>query len=382
MFVLTTLAYPGVLALLCVGSGLFIDRISGGFLQGLLLPTVGAAALIGVSQLCTYLSPVAPATPYAMAALAVAGFALARGRLRALLRQAPSCGGQLAVPVIAYVLALAPVLFAGRATFSSYLALNDSVVHMMGADFLLRHGQDYSHLDLRNSYGAFINVYYNSSYPSGADTLFGGSAFLLGLPLTWAFQPFNAFMLATAAGPAWLLLRLMGLRGGWAALGALCATVPALVYGYELVGSIKEVVALPMVLTMGVLVACHRRWLQGGPAGAIPFALVAAGGISALGAGFGAWVLAAVAILAAILFGELLARRQGVKPALLLAAVAAIAGLVFAWPTWIDLSGSLKVAENIASTSNPGPLRTPLRTVQVFGIWLRGSYKQLPPMAS
>ena len=185
-------------------------------------------------------------------------------------------------------------------------------------------------------------------------------------------------MLATAAGPAWLLLRRMGLQGGWAALGALCVTMPALVYGYELVGSIKEVVALPMVLAMGVPVVCHRRWLQGGPAGAIPFALVAAGGISALGAGFGAWVLAAVAILAAILFGELLARRQGVKPALLLAAVAAIVGLIFAWPTWIDLSGSLKVAESIASTSNPGPLRVPLRTVQVFGTWLRGSYKQLP----
>ena len=144
MFVLTTLVYPGVLAVLCVGSGLFIDRVSGGFLQGLLLPVVGAAALIAVSQLCTYFSPVAPATPYVMAALAAAGFALAHSRVGALVRQAPSCGWQLAVPVIAYVLALAPVLFAGRATFSSYLALNDSVVHMIGADFLLRHGQDYS----------------------------------------------------------------------------------------------------------------------------------------------------------------------------------------------------------------------------------------------
>ena len=106
------------------------------------------------------------------------------------------------MPVIAYLLALAPVLFAARPSFSSYLALNDSVVHMIGADYLVRHGQDYSHLDLRNSYGRYINGYYNTSYPSGSDTLFGGSGLLLGLPLIWAFQPFNAFMLATAAGPA------------------------------------------------------------------------------------------------------------------------------------------------------------------------------------
>ena len=77
-------------------------------------------------------------------------------------------------------MALAPVLFAGRPSFSSYGVLTDSAFHMLGADFLIRHGQDYAHLDLRNSYGQYLNSYYNTSYPSGADTLFGGSAFLSG----------------------------------------------------------------------------------------------------------------------------------------------------------------------------------------------------------
>ncbi len=76
------------------------------------------------------------------------------------------------------------------------MALADSAVHMLGADFLIHHGQHYAHLDLHNSYGQFMRDYYGMSYPSGADTLFGGSALLLGLPLIWAFQPFNAFMLA------------------------------------------------------------------------------------------------------------------------------------------------------------------------------------------
>ena len=63
---------------------------------------------------------------------------------------------------------------------------------------------------------------------------------------------------------------------------------------------------------------------------------------------------------------------------LALLAIGALVLLIAAWPTWIDVSGSLQVAQNIASTGNPGNLHTPLRSIQVFGGWLRGSYKQLP----
>ena len=234
MFILSALVYPIVLATLCIGAGLLVDRCSGGFLPGALLPTVGAAGLIALSQLTTYLAAVAQATPYAMVAVALAGFALAQRRVRTLARRWRAWSLQLVAPVLAYVLALAPVLFAARPTFSFYLGLSDSAFHMLGADYLIHHGQDYAHLDLRNSAGRYINAYYNTSYPSGSDTLFGGSAILLGLPLIWAFQPFNAFMLAIAAGPAWLLLRRMGLSGRWAALGALTATVPALDIGWTI----------------------------------------------------------------------------------------------------------------------------------------------------
>ena len=210
MFVLTALVFPGVLAVLCLGAGLLVERGSGGLLPGAILPALGAGVLIAVSQLTSYVPDVAPATPYVMAAVAVGGFVLGRRRVATLMRRAPSCRWQIAVPVLAYVVALAPVLFAGRPTFSSYMALTDSAVHMIGADFLISHGQEYAHLDLRNSYGQFINAYYNTSYPSGADTLFGGSALLLHLPLIWAYQPFNAFMLATATGPARRALARLG----------------------------------------------------------------------------------------------------------------------------------------------------------------------------
>jgi len=378
MFVLTTLVYPVVLAALCIGTGLLVDRCSGGWLPGLLLPAAGAAGLIGLSQLATFLAPIAPATPWVMTAVAVAGVALARPRLRVLAGRLRERPWQPVAPVLAYLLALAPVLLSGRPSFSAYLTLSDSAVHMTGADYLLHHGQAYGHLDLRNSYGQYINDYYNTSYPSGADTLFGGSSFLLGLPLIWAFQPFNAFMLAIAAGPAWLLVRRVGLDGPWAALAALTATVPALVYGYELIGSIKEITALAMILTLGVLVVLYPRWLRGRANGAIPFALAAAAGVSALGAGFGAWVLAAAAILAVAMVRDAAADPRAPWRSLRLIGAGAVVLLVAALPTWTELSQSLQVAQNIASTGNPGNLRTPLETLQVFGVWLGESYKHPP----
>jgi hypothetical protein len=379
MFIATTLLYPCVLAALCAGAGLLVDRLSGRFLSPALLLTVGAAALIALSQLSTYAYFLAPATPYLMLVFALAGFVLGRARARAFLTRLRRSAWLAFVSVLAYALALAPVLLAGRVSMSSFMTLSDSAVHLIGADFLIRHGQHYTHLDLRNSYGQFINDYYNTSYPSGADTLFGGSAFLLGLSLMWAFQPFNAFMLATAAGPAWLLARRMGLRGGWAALATLSAVVPALVYAYELFGSVKEITALPMILTLGALVLAHRHWLSAGARRAIPFGLVAAAGISALGVAFGAWVLAAAVVLAVLVAGRLVGRppRPGGRVALLIGA-GAVAALIAAWPTWSDLSGSLKVANEIASTTNSGNLASPLHAEQVLGVWLNGSYKLAP----
>ena len=377
MFVLTALVYPCVLALLCVGAGLLADRASGGWLPGMLLPVVGAATLIAVSQLSTYITFAAPATPYAIAIVALAGLALGWAKLSRLARGWRVRRWQLAVGALVYVIALAPILVAGRPSFSSYQALTDSAVHMLGADYLMRHGQEYAHLDLRNSYGQYIQAYYGTSYPSGADTLFGGSAFLLGLPLIWTFQPFNAFMLATATGPAWVLGRRMGLVGGWAALAALTATVPALVYGYELVASVKEIVALSMILTLGALVVVHPRWLWR-RTGAIVPAIVLAAGVSVLGVGFGAWGLAAAAVVGAVAVGDVVAKRQSARQLLALVAVAGIVILLSALSTWLNVAGSLNVAQNIASTSSPGNLSAPLRPAQALGTWLVGSYQLLP----
>ena len=367
-----------MLALLSVGAGLAVDRASGRFLPGVLIPVIGVAALIAVAQITTYVPGLAPATPWVLAAVGAGGLAIGWPRIRWVAQHWRAHRWQLVLPPVAFVLGAAPVLFAGRPTFTAYMVLTDSALHMVGADYLIRHGQHYQHLDLVNSYGRYINSYYNMNYPTGADALLGGSAFLLRLPVIWAFQPFNAFVLATAAGPAWLLARRLGLRGAWAAMATIAATVPALVYAYELLGSIKEITALPLILALGALVVVHPRWLRGGPRAAIPFALAVAGGLSALGAAFGAWTIMAVLVLAGVLVaGGALGRRDAGRLAML-AGSGALVLLIAAWPTWRHAGGAVNVASAVAGTTNRGNLVAPLRAYQIFGAWLNGSYQTTP----
>ena len=113
MFIVTALLYPCALAVLCVGAGLLVDRLGGRFLPGCLLASVGASALIALSQLSTYLAPLAPATPYAMLALALAGLLLSRRRLGELARGIRARPMAAAMPVLVYALALAPSCWPG-----------------------------------------------------------------------------------------------------------------------------------------------------------------------------------------------------------------------------------------------------------------------------
>jgi hypothetical protein len=373
LFGLSALLYPALLAALCIGAALGVDRASGGILPGPLLAVVGMAALIAAAEWTTYLTALAPATPYMLAAVALAGLLAGRRRLRAgdhrtLIAVSAAC-------TLAFVIAAAPVLFAGRPTFAAYMVLTDSAVHMIGADYLIHHGQQYGHLDLFNSYGRYISSYYHSAhYPAGADLLLGGSSALIGIPVIWAFQPFNALILALSAGPAWVFARRLGLAGGWAITAAVIATVPALVYAYELIGSVKEITALPLMLALGALAVEHKRWIHAGPRAAIPFALVAAGGVSALGVAFGAWTAITVAVIAVIA----LATRQRRAQVLALAAAGVVVVLISAWPTWQHIGSALQVTQAIAATTDRGNLVTPLALAQAAGAWLQGNYQLRP----
>ena len=81
--VLATLVFPALLVALGLGAGLLVERASAWTIPGALLVPIGLAALIGVGQLLTWKSALAPVTTPVIWALGIAGLALGWRRLRA-----------------------------------------------------------------------------------------------------------------------------------------------------------------------------------------------------------------------------------------------------------------------------------------------------------
>jgi len=380
-FLAAVAVFPLLLAALCVGAGLLADRLAGGWVPGALLPVLGLATLVGVTQLVMYPAATAPAAPWVVVAVAVAGGWFGRARLRTLLAALRATPWPALATVAAYLVALAPVLLAGRPSLTLYLVDTTEGTHLLGVDFFLHHGRDFAQAGNGTSSAEYLQLFFGRHYPAGGHTLLAATGALLPIPFLWEYQPFMAFLLATSAGPMWLLLTRLGARGWWAGAGAFVASVPALVLSFDQVGSIKELVALPCILALGVLVVEHRRWLAGAARAAVPLALLCAAGLSAVGVSFAAWTIVTAGVLvvtAVALWREAPGTAAPWRGLLGQVALAVPVGAVAALPTVVALGDALGVASGIATTSDPGNLLRPLQVRQLAGVWLHGDYRTAP----
>jgi hypothetical protein len=395
-FFLTIIVYPVLLLALAFGCGLLAERVAGVELPIALLPALGFAGMVVVTQFTTWTGAIAPLTPWVLIALALGGYMLAHRRsgIGRLVARANESRLTLGALVLAFVTFAMPVLAAGRATLPGYLLDTTGAIQMMGADWLLHHGRDYASLAQSPGYGMTMMAYFGSGYPNGGQALLGATGSLTGQSLLWLYFPFQAFAVSAAA-PA---MALIAERGGCSRLAAAAAgflaAVPALVYAYVLMGSIKELTALPSLMLMGALLTCVPVLLKAGLRGAIPFALAAGGAVAGIGLAAGAWVLpyALLAALLGALHGrsprELIAasraifRRVGTVFVATIGALGVLAS-VFSAPTLASITKTLTLAENIQSSNpgaaaDPGNLLRPLLFAQSFGVWLGESHRVEP----
>lgn len=145
-----------------------------------------------------------------------------------------------------------------------------------------------------------------SGYPVGSVLPLGIAARLSGLDTIWAFQPYLPFQaLLLALGLAAVLSGLV--KSAWMqALVVFVAAQPALLYGYALWGSIKEVVTVPLIaLLVAALVVTLRRDV--GPRGVLVPAVAAAALLATLNVGGGVWI--GLALLPARVLAGRLGRR-------------------------------------------------------------------------
>ncbi|HEV2786737.1 MAG TPA: hypothetical protein VGV67_10140, partial [Solirubrobacteraceae bacterium] len=238
------LLYPLALAALCLGLGLLAARVAGWRYPGVLALPVGFVALAAIARLLTQEDATAALALPAIVVLALAGFVLERGWLRSL---RPDPWVALAALGVFAVFG-APVILSGEPTFAGYLALADTS-HQLGlADLLVHHGFDLSALP-DGSERRGLSSYVASGYPVAGQAVLGVTRPLGVLDVAWLYQPLLSFMAAmTSLALAGLVAPV--LRHRWqVAVCAFVAGQSALVLGFALQGSIKEITTLTAVST-------------------------------------------------------------------------------------------------------------------------------------
>jgi hypothetical protein len=377
-FLIAVFVFPALVATLAIGAGLLADRASGGLLPGVLVAPIGLAALVVVAELFAWSGTTSQLTPVALVVVGVAGYAIGFRRLRAARLDAWPIAATLGV----YLMVCAPVILAGRVTLPGYLLDTTVAFHLAGSDYLIEHGRDFARVP-DSAFRRMLEDYFGLQYPTGGQTLLGGSGRLVGTDRIWLYHPFISLLLAFCTPTLYFLARNATLPRALAAAGALLASAPALVYAYALMGAIKELTALPFVLLLGAVLLVLPRLLDIGWRGVLVPALVGAAGIGAIGFAFLPWFGAtALAGLALVLAGSRRDLRQ-TRPLVAWTAALALALVVLAIPTFGPLTESIELAEsfstsNAAAVADPGNLVRPLLEQQVFGIWLGGAHRVDP----
>jgi hypothetical protein len=373
--------FPLLLWALSLGCGLLIGRLTGARLPALLLLPIGFGTLIAVSQFTTWWKPTAPLTPAVLAVLAVLGFVLARVELRERWTRRPRGWWWLPVPALgAYAVLAAPLIVAGRPTFTGYLLDTTGAVQIAGAERLLHHAHNFgSNIP---AYGTTLQAYFGNGYPSGGHGVLAAVGWLSGQSLIWLFTGFQALSMSMLALVLAFIARRAGLGRGAAALAGIVGAVPALDCAYLLMGSIKEVTALPMLVLMGALLICARELrIRAGLRAVLPFAVAAAAALGSIGIAASPWVAAFGACT--LLWAVPVSSRRDLRPLLIGGVGLAAATALVALPTTASLSQRLTLAEsvsnsNAAAAADPGNLLRPLKFLQTLGVWLGESHRVDP----
>jgi len=361
--------FPLVLGAISLGLGLLTERLAGGTVAGALLLPLGFAAAVVVSTLLTIVSGTAPLALPAVVALALVGLAL-----EALFPTRPRRveGLAWAAALAIFFVYGAPVIDSGAATFAGYAKLDDTASWLALTDHILNHGRSLAGVP-RGTYEATLQFYLPQGYPLGSLTVFAIGSRLVGTDPAWTYQAylsFQAALLALAVDP---LLRPLVRSPGRRAVGAFVAAQPALLYGYALWGSVKEVVTVPLIAMLAALAPRLFR-PEGGLRALIPVGVAAAAVIAVLNVGGGVWV--ACAVLPCLVIAVLTLPRRT-----LLARVGVLAGLaaVFALPALVTAHGFLhRALHSLTGERVPRNLIHPLSIWQVVGIWPTGDFRFTP----
>jgi hypothetical protein len=363
------LLYPLALACLCLGLALLLERLTDWRTPDALLLPIGFAALLVLARLMTSYESTARLALPVIGALALGGLGLGRRRLLAL---RPDPWAIVAIGGI-FALLAAPVVLSGEPSFAGYLALPDTSHQLALAAQYSHHGPDLTGLP-DGSNRATIVKYVTTSYPVGGQVTLGVTAPLGALDIAWLYQPFLAFAVLVLSLAIWSLSAPLLARRWQVAVVTFAASQSALLIGNYLLGSIKEITAIAVLMTLIALVTLaitERRPLRS----LLPVALAAAAALLALGPAVLPYLVVPGLTVAGV-WGVGIVRRRRIADLAWIAAGAALLAL-FALPALRTLQTAVTVSTSVLVDLKDelGHLAGPLQTTQVLGIWLSGDFR-------
>lgn len=372
--------YPLALGALSLGLGLLLERMAGWRLSGALVLPAGLAAVIALSRLITESGTLAPWALPALVVLAAAGLLLGRARLRALRPDLPLVLAALG----AFAVFAAPIVLSGSPTFAGYTMLPDTSHQLTLSWLYADRGPDWASLPPSQTMLS-AQTLIGTAYPVGGQAALGVTGPLGLLELMWLYQP---FLTVLAVGGC---LAIASLIAPWVpgrrmrALIAFLAIQSSLVLGFALQGSIKEMVAVSMLLVAAALLTAILRERRP-PRSLLVLTVPGAAMLAALGPAAFAYLapLALIALVAAVVS---MVRERRPRDLAWLAAAAALAAVLIL-PTLTALSTSLLVqgaaldgaSEVVASKADSelGHLARALHPAQTLGVWLSGDFRLFP----
>jgi hypothetical protein len=381
--ILSWVLFPLVLGAVGLGWGSLLGWAAGERDLGALAIPLGLGAAIVVAALLTAFDATAQAAAPVVAAGALAG--LARAWRRATL---PPQAILAAIGVIAIF--GAPVILSGQDTFLGYIRLDDTAQWLGFMDQFFSHGRSLSSLSPASTYDLILHTNLTvSGYPAGGFMLTGVGHWITGIDVAWIFQPTMAVCAGALSLCCYDLITPV-IESRWLrAFVSFIAAQSALLFGYAAWGGIKELtIAFLLALVIAAAARLLAREVREEPLlasarASIPLAVSAAALIVTIGVGAGVYLVpVAVAVLAALL---LQGRRALPQLGGYLVALPLTAALML--PTWLLLHQSVASTNGFVPSATAGPpshetlygnLITPLRAIQVAGVWLDGDFRTFP----
>ncbi|HUR86520.1 MAG TPA: hypothetical protein VMY78_14355 [Solirubrobacteraceae bacterium] len=367
MFLLSWVLYPLVLAALCLGCGLLVDRLERRTIAPALLLPAGFALVVVLATVLTFLDETSELAAPAIVVAALAGYVLAVLARPAALRPSARWVWPAVAMAIAFGALAAPVVLTGKPGLTGIVRIVDLASQIDLADFILEHGRSLEGVERDSSYHLVADQLLQGGYPVGAQAALGATARVAGLDVIWAWQPFMAWMGAMLALALYALLgRAIAARAA-RAVAAGVAAQPTILYSYALVSGVKE-------LAGAVFVALTAALLAGASPRALPVGLAIAAGLCAVNVGIAPW---AVVLVAAALGPGLVASVRGRgRPRIAGRSwvLAAVAIALVALPT----AGAAIKLEPLLRSGGPvdlGNLTAPVPPWAAVGPWLTSDHR-------